>query len=112
MAGREAERRPAAVRHASRFRDFSAGWSAAPALDSADAVIKGKLALQAGEGLAARFPDRPRGPRGRSGGEFFAEDARGAAGSLDPDHDGRERLRSAADHSVAFGSLPFQSALE
>ncbi len=53
---------------------------------------------------------RPCGPRQRAGRELAAEDAGGAARPPDPDHDGGERLRSAADHPFARGAVLFRAA--
>ena len=102
---REAQRRSAPVRHASRFRHLRPRRSAAPDLDSADAPAEGSGAISAAQGRPARVPDRPRGPRQRPGGQLPAQDAGGTARSSDPDHDGRERVRSAAHHPLARGAV-------
>ena len=111
VAGREAQRRSAAVRHASGFRDLRARRAAAPDLDSADPPAQGARAVSAAQGQAPRLPDRPRGPRQRAGRQLAAQDAGRAARPPDPDHDGGECLRPAADHPLARGAVPLRAAL-
>src|ERR1039457_6268769 len=71
---------------------------------------EGSRAISAAQGRPARVPDRPRGPRQRSGGQLPAQDARGATGPFDPHHDGGKRLRSAAHHPLARRAVLLRAA--
>ena len=75
-------------------------------------LLKERAQFKPLHGNAAGFPDRSGRPRRRTGRQLAAQDTRRAARSSDPDPDGGECLRSAADHPLALGGAEFFAAVE